>query len=159
LIADCRLEARVSENIFADLVKKHFAFLLSDYGFQISEILGGRGEAMGNAAVTLESAHGAMQIVNDRGQVLISIGPSGTPRREWFEFSVVVQTYAPEVHPVYIFPTDDAATFEVRLETQVQRVAELARTYCQPALRGHSPTAAEIKATYYRYLDRVNSER
>src|SRR5574341_1025844 len=91
--------------LFADLVKQHFKYLTDDYGFAVA-LETYSPMVMGNASVDFESSKTRIEIVLDRSQVLIALGPIDRPRREWFEFSDVVQFFAPTVDPIYVFPQD-----------------------------------------------------
>lgn len=119
---------------FAALVKKHFHFLLADFGFTLAHESYAP-ETMGNAEVVFASTTVGISIVCDRNQVLIALGPLTQPRREWYEFAVVVRAFAPEVEVVYAFAAYGAEP-QPPLEAQVLRLAHLLCQHCEPALRG-----------------------
>jgi len=137
----------MTEPLFADLVGKHFAFLSDEYGFKLGEVLGPYGEPMGNSAVTWESAASGIQIVDDRRQVFISLGPTTLQQRDWYDIAVVVRTFAPEVDPVYIFSHYLSSDSIVPVETQVRHLAHLMHAHCRPVLLGDWSMSAMFKAT------------
>ena len=145
---------------FADLLKLHFKYLTDDYGFVVAhEIYSPM--VMGNASVDFESSKTRIEIVLDRSQVLIALGPVSWPRHEWFEFSDVVRFFAPAVDPIYVFP-EDIPDHAAALEMQVSRLANPMRQHCDPVLRGDFSMCDGIKeverkreAELHQDLDRI----
>lgn len=121
-------------SLFSALVKKHFGYLMDEYGFTVTRE-SYHPEFMGNAQVVFESRLVGIDIVCDRNQVLIALGLLSQVRRDWLEFANVVRIFAPEVETVYIFP-EDFSNREAALETQISRLAQLMRQHCGPVLKG-----------------------
>ncbi len=116
------------------LVKKHFRFLVDEYGSTVTHE-SFHPEAMGNAEVVFESALAGICVVCDRNQVLIMFGLLSQARRDWSEFANVVKVFAPDIAAVYVFPKD-YSNLESALESQVSRLAQVMRQYCVSVLRG-----------------------
>jgi len=133
----------MKSKLFSDLVKEYFDFLVETYGFSIKHEEY-RSEVMGNASVIFESLHIGINIVLDRGQVLINIGPSSLPRQDWFEFSDVVHFFAPELEPLYNFPRN-FADYENELENQMSRFNQIMCKYCEPLLLGDFSMQEKIR--------------
>jgi len=146
----------MSSTPFFMIVKKHFDFLFSDYGF-VTVDEGYYPELMGNAHIRLESEKCGIQIVLDRNQVLINMGPTSLGEREWFEFSDIVQYFAPEIESVYVFPEEEL-TYETRIEVQVSRLAEIMHNHCKPVLRGNYAMYAEIKDIEHKRVAEMLAE-
>ena len=68
-----------------------------------------------------------LEIVLDRGQVVMKIGKSVQNRQDWLEWAVVIATYAPEVK---------AYDFELDIDAQVRRISELLQLHCAKLLEG-----------------------
>ncbi len=54
-------------------------------------------------------------------------------RLEWFWFSDVIHFFASEIKPVYIF-LQGFSNYQSAIESQVSRLAQLMRQYCEPLL-------------------------
>ena len=124
----------MESSLFSALVKKHFRYLVDEFGFTIAHE-SFYPETMGNAEAVFESALVGISIVCDRNQVLISLGLLSQPRRDWLEFASVVRVFAPDVVTVYVFPKD-FSNLEAALESQVSRLAQIMRQHCGPVLIG-----------------------
>ncbi|MBI3176932.1 MAG: hypothetical protein HYZ35_02975 [Chloroflexi bacterium] len=119
---------------FSALVKKHFHYLVDEYGFTVAHE-SYHPETMGNAQVVFKSALVGIDIVCDRNDVLISLGLLPQGRRDWLEFANVVRVFAPDIGAVYNFP-EDFSNREAALESQVSRLAQLMHQHCTPVLKG-----------------------
>jgi hypothetical protein len=133
----------MEQGVLSSLVRQHFRYLTDEYGFSITRD-DYFPEHMGNADMLFVSPQTGVEIVLDRGQVLINIGPIIQARKEWFEFSDVVHYFAPEIEPVYIF-SEDASSYQAAIESQVARLAQLMRQYCEPLLKGDLSTQNSIR--------------
>lgn len=144
-------------NLFSDLVKKHFHYLLEVYKFTVAKESYSP-EIMGNAEIVFTSLSTGIGIVLDRDQVLINIGAITQPKGEWFEFGDVVRSFAGDVENIYAFDEGYAA-----LETQIARLAHIMHTYCGPFLAGDFSKQKEIKEIENRrvseMLNRFNKHR
>ena len=132
----------MTPNLFSDLVKQHFSYLLNDYGFAVADERY-YPQAMGNAEVWLKSNLVGLRIVLDRGQVLVSLGPLSQPERDWFELYDVIRFFSPSLN-VYEFP-EDFSDYKAALETQIKRLALVILHYCDPLLRSDFSMQEKIR--------------
>ncbi|MFZ5856092.1 MAG: hypothetical protein ACOYZ6_04615 [Chloroflexota bacterium] len=115
-----------TENTFPDAVNKHSNFLIN-LGFIVYEKLECDTSAFGNSYYRFKSEKVGIEIVLDKGQVLLKIGKISEDRRDWLEWSHVMKAYAPDVK---------AYDFDIDIEPQVKRISELAQQYCTKLLSG-----------------------
>jgi hypothetical protein len=115
------------EKIFPNAVIEHFSFLL-DFGFTIFEKEECDTDAFGNGYYRFKSDTVGVEIVLDRGQVLVKIGKIYQARSDWLEWSYIVKAYAPEL---------TAYDFELDIASQIRRISELLRRYCMKLLDGN----------------------
>lgn len=111
---------------FPNAVNTYFSFLKS-YGFSVIEKEEVNTGAFGNGYFVFVSDAVGIEIVLDRGQVLMKIGKSVQDRQDWLEWTVVIAAYAPEVK---------AYDFELDIDAQVGRISELLQRYCAKLLEG-----------------------
>ncbi len=126
----------MNTNLFSGLVKKHFHYLIEQYKFTVV-VDNYSPEVMGNAEIVFASLSTGIEIVKDRGQVLISIGAIAQPRGEWFEFEDVVRAFAGDAERAYSFNLD--------WESQIARLAQIMQSYCRPLLAGDFSKEKEIR--------------
>ncbi len=119
-------------SVFSTLVKEHFKYLF-ELGFRVTSERYDP-EFFGNAQIVFESAEVGIDIVVDRGQVLISLGPISNRRWDWFEFASVVRRLAPNVDLVYL--REARPNEKIDLEEQVKWLANLMHQYCGLVLQG-----------------------
>lgn len=125
----------MKQHTFAERVKKHFNYLIDDYGFSVVAEKYDP-EAFGNSLVDFQSRTTAVRVLLDKGQVLIDIRPLTDPQSSWFNLASVVEFLAPEAdEPVYIFPESWDDYYDM-IDWQVSRVARVLRKYCAPVLQG-----------------------
>jgi hypothetical protein len=143
----------MEQGLLSSLVRQHFRYLTDEYGFSIThdEYFP---EHMGNADMVFMSPQIGIEIVLDRGQVLIDIGSVLQTRKEWFEFSDVIHFFASEIEPVYIFP-QDFANYQAAIESQVSRLAQLMRQYCEPLIRGDLSMQSGIRKIEHNRVARI----
>ncbi|MCC6569875.1 MAG: hypothetical protein IT315_11625 [Anaerolineales bacterium] len=111
---------------FPNAVNTYFSFLRS-YGFSVIEKEEVNTGAFGNGYFVFVSDAVGMEIVLDRGQVLMKIGKSVQDRQDWLEWTVVIAAYAPEVK---------AYDFELDIDAQVRRISNLLQLHCAKLLEG-----------------------
>jgi hypothetical protein len=111
---------------FPNAVYKYFSFL-NDLGFTIKEKEEVDPKAMGNGFFVFISSSAGIEIVLDRGQVLMEIGKASQDRKEWIDWSIISSVYS---------PTEKAYDFELDIDSQVKRLSELLRKYCLGLLKG-----------------------
>ncbi len=113
------------DKIFSNAINKYFNFLF-DYGFSVYE-KEEYSTAFGNGYYRFKSNITGIEIVLDRGQVLMVIGKILQERRDWLEWSLILKVYAPNIKPY---------DFEISVESQVKRISELLQQYCVTLLSG-----------------------
>ena len=129
------------EKIFPNAINNYFDFLF-DYGFSIYDKVEYDSDAFGNGYYRFRSETVGLEIVLDRGQVLMAVGKISQDRRDWLEWSHVLKAYASDVK---------AYDFDVDIETQVKRISELIQQYCTKLLGGNfgdESLLREIENTY-----------
>ncbi|MBI5351999.1 MAG: hypothetical protein HZB50_05120 [Chloroflexi bacterium] len=112
---------------FPNAINNYFGFL-NEYGFSIIEKEEINISAMGNGYYHFMSETTGIEIALDRGQVLIKIGKSQQDRKDWLEWSIILEAYAPNL---------EAYDFELDIDSQVKRISELLKKYCTKLLEGH----------------------
>jgi len=133
----------MKQHAFAEQVKKHFHYLVDDYGFSVVDEKHDP-EAFGNSLVDFQSSTAVIRVLLDRGQVLVDIRPSIEPPTFWFDLGSLVEFLAPEAdEPVYVFPETWDNYYEM-IEWQVARLARVLRQYCALVLRGEFSQWREI---------------
>jgi hypothetical protein len=110
---------------FPAAITKYFSFLF-DYGFSIKEEV--NEGSFGNGYYIFMSNMVGLEIVLDRGEVLMSIGKISQIRREWLEWSIVLAAYAPDKKPY---------DFDINIDSQIKRLSELLRQHCLEILTGN----------------------
>jgi hypothetical protein len=126
-----------------ELIKKHFNYLINDYGFSIDREEHST-EQMGNAYIVYVSRAIAIMIVVDRSQVLLNLGEPSWPEREWFEFTDVVSFFNSSITEVYNF-SESPIDHRAYVEKQVQYLAYILRVNCEPLLRGDFSMQNQIR--------------
>ena len=74
---------------FESAIRRHFRFLVDEFGFSIIEARYER--EMGNAIAIFAKHRTRVEIVRDRGNVLISLGDEGLDRWDWVEFAKAIE--------------------------------------------------------------------
>ena len=115
-----------SEKIFSNAINKYFNFLL-DSGFSIYDKVEFDTGAFGNGYYRFKSDKVGLEIVLDRGQVLMVVGKVAQDRRDWLEWVHVLKAYAPDIK---------AYEFNIDIDLQVRRISELLQQYCTELLDG-----------------------
>jgi hypothetical protein len=93
--------------------------------------------------IILASSKTGIEIVLERGsQILVQIGQISKPRDDWFEFTDVISYFSPGTSP---YEFSDHPEFQVRVETQIQRLSHLILDYCKPILLGDFSMQGKIK--------------
>ena len=111
---------------FPKAIKKYFSFLF-DHGFSIKEKEEINTSAFGNGYYVFMSNKVGIKIVLDRGQVLMTIGKVSQTRRDWLEWSIIVDAYASGLKAYY---------FDLDTDSQVKWLGELLEKYCADVLTG-----------------------
>lgn len=136
---------------FPNAVNSYFSFLY-DLGFSVKEKIEVDPQSMGNGYFIFMSSLTGIEIVLDRGQVLIRIGKASQETKEWIEWSIVLSAYS---------PAEQAYDFELDIDTQAKRLSELLKKYCMELLKGdfskkdlHTAIQAKIgKVFLARFLE------
>jgi len=114
------------EKIFSNAISNYFNFLF-DYGFSIIEKEECNTSAFGNGYYRFASETVGLEIVLDRGQVLMTIGKISQERRDWLEWSQILKAYVLDIKPY---------DFDVDIESQVRRIGKLLQQHCTKILGG-----------------------
>jgi len=109
----------------------HFSFLLHQFGFSIVEE--SYNQVMGNAVIVFAKPPTCIEVVKDRGQILVKLGDERLGSREWIEFSKAVQFLSGIPGQVYCFPSDYNDETE---DAQVSHVPALMQQHCTLLLSG-----------------------
>ena len=131
----------MERNVYAEQIKKHFFFLIEELGFVM---LHERyfPDLMGNSDIVFQSKNVGVRCLLDRGIVEVRIGPVAMPMEKWFDLSIIVGFLAPNAPSTLFFSADDFFSDQGKTsddewtEKQVKRLAQIARGYCEPVLRG-----------------------
>jgi hypothetical protein len=130
-------------DFFQATVLKHFQPLIQNYGYWVEEDRNLPPEVR-KYLMILASSKTGIEIVLERGsQILVAIGQISKPRDDWFVFTDVISYFASGTVP-YEFP--DHPDFQVRVDTQIQRLSHLLLNYCKPILLGDFTMQGKIKA-------------
>ena len=126
-----------------DILKQTYEFLIEEYGFRVKHAQYSPG-FMGNSQIIYELNDIAISIVVDRGQVLINIGSTIKPVKEWFEFTDVIHYFDPNLDIVYDY-FENLDNANERIIQQANRLAQLLRKYCTPILKRDISMGPKIK--------------
>jgi hypothetical protein len=126
-----------------EILKKNFDFLEDEFGF-IKTHEEYSPKYFGNAQVIYKADSVAISVVDDRGQVFITMGSPTWPEREWFDITDIVHLFNPTFEEVYQF-SDNISDVEERVQIQVKRLAQILRDNCMLILKGDFSMAPKIK--------------
>jgi hypothetical protein len=84
--------------------------------------------SFGNGYFVFVSSAVGLEIVLDRGQVLMKIGKVPQDRKDWIEWSIILTAYTPNTQ---------AYDFNLDIDSQVKRISELLKQYCLELLNGN----------------------
>jgi hypothetical protein len=138
---------------FNDVVKKHFKYLIDDYGFCIKEETPATDNPLWQGIVVYANESEPdlpfkkkpfVRLVLDRGYVMLDIKSGEMTEREWFYISEVMKLIAPEVQvrEKVDFSKDP---YEI-VETQIQNLSKLLVQYCDSLLKGDFSIGDQIQA-------------
>jgi hypothetical protein len=137
--------------MFAELVMKHFKYLIDSYGFTVAK----EEPIHGGTVVEFRSRYCRVRVVLDRCQVVVEIGPNKLFNKPWFDLSYVILFKDPDSHFEYEFdPEGYVQDRESSQDRQVRRVAELTRRYCEEMLRGDFSSQEDLKRFIRQYQAR-----
>ncbi len=118
----------MEHDIFAELAKKYFQYLIADYGFSVVHE-SYYPQAFGDSLVQFQSNTTVVLLTRDKGQVLIDLGPSSEPRIAWHSLSNIIDFLAPGIgKSVFAFP-DYPGEPEKSMQVQLSRLAPILRQY------------------------------
>ena len=121
----------ISKTMFPDLARKHFTFLVSDYGFhEVHSEDGG---------IEWHSPTTQVQVIFNRSQTFVDIGPLTNPpgKRAWYGLSHIC--HLKEGHQVFSYHLDPDGWLRDPVgstERDMARIAPFLRNYCDDLLRG-----------------------
>lgn len=111
---------------FPHAITMYFSFL-NNYGFSVIEKEEINTGTFGNGYFVFMSKATGIEVVLDRGQVLMKIGKSNQNRGDWLEWSIALAAYAPNIK---------AYDFDLDIDSQVKRISELLQQFCIKLLEG-----------------------
>ena len=120
---------------FVELVKKHFQYLLDDYGFSVVDERY-EPQVFGNSLVQFHSSNMEIMIVLDRGHVSIDISPHPNPLGYQFGLSTILEYLVPEVERLAYDYSEAPDDYYSRIIWQITRFAPLLHEHCDKVLRG-----------------------
>jgi hypothetical protein len=112
-------------------IYKYFSFLLDDFGFSITEER--YDQEMGNAVVGFSKNQTCIELIKDRGQILVTLGDKRLSKWDWVEFADAIGFLSGNISPVYIFQSQNKNVTE---ESQLSRVSVLMKQHCLVILSG-----------------------
>ena len=112
---------------FPNAINRYFSFLY-DLGFYVKEKEEVNKGSFGNGYFVFVSSAVGLEIVLDRGQVLMKIGKVPQDRKDWIEWSIILTAYTPNTQ---------AYDFNLDIDSQVKRISELLNQYCLELLNGN----------------------
>lgn len=128
---------------FTNLVKDHFGYLISDFGFSISEESAVSEKSWSGGIMVYASGPGKqkaegmqllIKIILDRGYVLIDFDSPHVNTRDLIGLTEVMRLVAPDQD------LDEKIDFSKRpievIEPQIQKLAYILRHYCTSLLQG-----------------------
>lgn len=121
----------------AELIEKYFQYLFTEYGFSISEMK--YFEDFSNWLVVLTAAECRLLFMEDRGSVLLSVGPPWNPSNweagRWFGLGIVIAYLNDGVFPWYYWDQMGPA------EPQMEKLSGILRPYMTQICTLFSPKA------------------
>ena len=139
-----------------EIIKQNFQFLVDEFHFINTQDKHSPSNLY--AVIEYQTEYTQVIIALDRGQVLINIGKSSWPKKEFFDFTYVVNYFNPSIEEVYIFPEELKG--EDSIEFQAKRLSEIMHDNCQQILSGDFSMADQIKEMETKYvkglLDHLN---
>jgi hypothetical protein len=113
----------MSQKGFSEQVRKHFRYLIDDYGFSIVDEQH-RPAFGGWSLVVFQSCNTLIRVELDRGRVLVDLGPRPEVPIYSFSLSTVIEFLAPGAEePAYVFPEKWGDYSKV--DWQVRRLARV----------------------------------
>ena len=112
---------------FPNAINRYFSFLY-DLGFYMKEKEEDNKGSVGNGYFVFVSSAVGLEIVLDRGQVLMKIGKVPQDRKDWIEWSIILSAYTSNTQ---------AYDFNLDIDSQVKRISELLKQYCLELLNGN----------------------
>ncbi len=79
----------MEQKSFSALVRRHFGFLIEEYGYSITENLYNT-QPFGGGIIQLQSSNVIIYIMLDREDLSILIGPSTEPKIAWLSVDTIV---------------------------------------------------------------------
>lgn len=154
----------MSKQTFVELTKKYFSFLISDYGFTISEqtdnvdnpLWYGRVVFQASHKETLDRKKTLVRVTLDRGYVLLDIGYLNMKSKEWLDLADIVRLNNPSIE-VYTKP-DFAQDPHYRIGGELQRISDLTNQYCQPFLKGDFSLESKVEEIRTRWREQILKE-
>ncbi len=143
----------MKHNIFAEIVKRYFHYLITDYGFRIVEERYDP-ESFGNSLVVFQLNLTFISLSLDKGDVYLDIGSVSNPKNT-YNLGTVIEFLRPQEHQrikVFGFSKLPDDPYE-RMEIPIRYWAELLHQYCQPILRGDFAQWKELEVHQKRSVE------
>jgi hypothetical protein len=136
----------MKNNIFNDLTKKYFEFLISDYDFRIVEdSFEGNAFFGGRVVFSSQPRKGdikhkqtGVQVTLDRGYIGVRIGPFDRDKAKegWLALSEIMRLIKPEIIVYDETKPDFSKGPEIIFEPTLIKLSNIVRTHCDPFLKG-----------------------
>jgi len=124
---------------FFDQVKKHFRYLIDDYGFSVVYERYDE-KVFGNCIVVFQSKDCRIRVVLDRGDIFVQIGPLSAPAvwspassHLWFDLGTIIAFLTQEAKADraewFYIPPDEPLDHDARIDWQLNKLADTLQSY------------------------------
>lgn len=141
----------MTQNVFCELAKRHFDYLVTEYEFLLEEMYGPVAE--GDGFLEYRSGSVFVDVSADRGQVTVDIGPCPKQPHSRYELGTVIWYLAGDrflsrdlMQQSYTLTPDrpPGISHEEYVDLQLVRLASKLKQCCQPVLEGKFSEWSEI---------------
>jgi hypothetical protein len=138
---------------FSDMVRRHFRFLIDEYGFSVKEDLYGS-EPMDGGRIEFRSLSTILFIELDRGGLSNRIGPIVEPEVGWSSLEMLVEFFTNGKDTSLVDVSKRGQyTYESWIEFRLIAYQFGARKYCEPFLRGDFSQWLEIQKWFLEKME------
>ncbi len=138
---------------YNELVKKHFRFLVDDYGFTLVRDEYDP-EAFGNSLVEYRLPTTIVMVSRDRDWIRVGVGSISDPRHRLYSLESLIEFFAPEA-PKGI----DTYQPEASDDFQLSNLACILQDYGGPVLRGEFTKWKELEEYVHKEVEEFMRQR